>query len=80
MMVEFQDLSVEFRTEEGTARAVTGVSFGIAEGETVGVVGESGCGKSVTALSLMGLLPRPAGRVAATNCATLPPMECPTST
>ncbi|MGL4962051.1 MAG: ABC transporter ATP-binding protein [Inquilinus sp.] len=63
MLVEFQDLSVQFRTEEGTARAVTGVSFGIAEGETVGVVGESGCGKSVTALSLMGLLPRPAGRV-----------------
>ncbi|WP_342238811.1 ABC transporter ATP-binding protein [Inquilinus sp. OTU3971] len=64
MLVEFRDLSVEFRTEEGTARAVTEVSFGIAEGETVGVVGESGCGKSVTALSLMGLLPRPAGRVA----------------
>jgi peptide/nickel transport system ATP-binding protein len=63
-LVEFQDLSVQFRTEEGVARAVSHVSFGIAEGETVGVVGESGCGKSVTALSLMGLLARPAGRVA----------------
>ena len=64
MLVEFQDLSTQFHTEQGVVRAVSHVSFGIGEGETVGVVGESGCGKSVTALSLMGLLARPAGRIA----------------
>jgi len=53
---------VEFWTSRGTIHAVNGISFDIAPGETLGIVGESGCGKSVTALALMGILPR-AGRV-----------------
>ena len=57
-------LRVEFWTERGTIHAVNGVSFQIRAGETLGVVGESGCGKSVTALALLGILPR-AGRVVA---------------
>jgi len=57
-----EGLRVEFRTHRGTIYAVNGVSFDIAAGETLGVVGESGCGKSVTALALLGILPR-AGRV-----------------
>ena len=53
---------MEFWTSRGTIHAVNGISFDIAPGETLGIVGESGCGKSVTALALMGILPR-AGRV-----------------
>ncbi len=57
------DLSVEFWTDRGTIHAVNHISFEIAKGETLGIVGESGCGKSVTSLALLGILPR-AGRVA----------------
>jgi len=63
-LLDVRGLTCEFLTEAGPARAVDGVSFVVARGETVGLVGESGCGKSATALALMGLLPRPAGRVA----------------
>jgi oligopeptide/dipeptide ABC transporter ATP-binding protein len=59
-LLEVKDLSVSFRTPYGTARAVTGVSFAVERGQTLGVVGESGCGKSVTALSILQLLPEPA--------------------
>ena len=62
-LLEIKNLTTQFFTSAGTVRAVDEVSFDIEEGETVAVVGESGCGKSVTALSVMGLLPRPAGRV-----------------
>ncbi|HDR3884780.1 peptide ABC transporter ATP-binding protein [Bacillus thuringiensis] len=55
-VVELKDLQTHFQTEEGTIKAVNHVSFAVREGETVCVVGESGCGKSVTALSIMGLI------------------------
>jgi oligopeptide/dipeptide ABC transporter ATP-binding protein len=61
-----EDLTVEFESDQGRARAVEGVSFTVSAGEVVGLVGESGCGKSATALALLGLLPRGVGRAAAT--------------
>ncbi len=63
-VLEVEGLTCEFLTEEGPAQAVRGVDFHVARGETLGLVGESGCGKSATGLALMGLLPLPAGRVA----------------
>ena len=64
-LLEVRNLHVEFSTHLGAVRAVRGVDFSVARGETVGVVGESGCGKSVTALSIMRLVARPAGRISA---------------
>ncbi len=63
-LVAVEDLRVHFHTEDGVVRAVDAVTFDIDHGEILGVVGESGCGKSVTALSIIRLLPRPAGRIA----------------
>ena len=60
-LLEVKDLSVQFKTDEGDVEALDKVSFQIHPGKTVGVVGESGCGKSVTAYSIMRLLPRPTG-------------------
>jgi peptide/nickel transport system ATP-binding protein len=57
-LLEVQDLHVHFATERGVVHAVNGVTFQVDTGETLGLVGESGCGKSVTALALMGILPR----------------------
>lgn len=62
-LLRVENLQTVFDTEEGTARVVDGVSFEVASGETVGLVGESGCGKSVTALSIMRLV-APPGRIA----------------
>ena len=62
-VVEFDNLHTYFFTDVGTVKAVNGVSFNIPQGETVGVVGESGCGKSVTSLSLMQLVQRPQGQI-----------------
>jgi oligopeptide/dipeptide ABC transporter ATP-binding protein len=64
-LLEIEELSVNFNTPEGTVRAVDGVSFNLEAGETLGLVGESGCGKSVTALSILGLIPSPPGQIAA---------------
>jgi len=62
-LLEIEDLSVHFYTPEGIARAVDGVSFYLDAGETIGLVGESGCGKSVTSLAIIGLIPSPPGRI-----------------
>ena len=62
-LLDIQDLQVHFHTPEGIARAVDRVSLAIAPGETVGLVGESGCGKSVTALAVLGLVSKPPGRI-----------------
>lgn len=62
-MLEVDRLITSFETERGLLRAVDHVSFSVPYGKTVGIVGESGCGKSVTAMSIMGLLPQPMGKV-----------------
>lgn len=62
-VVEFDDLHTYFFTDVGTVKSVDGVSFDVPQGKTVGVVGESGCGKSVTSLSLMQLVQRPQGQI-----------------
>jgi peptide/nickel transport system ATP-binding protein len=59
-LLEIRDLSVRFDTDERTVHAVDGMSLDLAAGEVLGIVGESGCGKSVTALSILGLLPKTA--------------------
>ena len=62
-LLQVRNLRVGFQTDEGLLTAVDDVSFSIEAGKTLGIVGESGCGKSVTAMSLMRLLPQPAGRI-----------------
>ncbi len=64
-ILDVQGLETTFKTPEGVVHAVNGVSFGLAEGETLGVVGESGCGKSVTMLSILRLIASPPGKVEA---------------
>lgn len=66
-LLEVQDLKVEFDTYGGTVQAVRGVSFAVDAGQTLAIVGESGCGKSVTVQSLMGLIPMPPGRITGGN-------------
>ena len=63
-LLEVDDLRTYFKTREGEVHAVDGVSFTLEAGKTLGIVGESGCGKSVTVLSIMGLV-QPPGRVIA---------------
>jgi peptide/nickel transport system ATP-binding protein len=81
-LLDIRGLVTEFRTERGAVRAVDGVSFSIPPRATLGVVGESGCGKSVTALSIMRLVASPPGRIAAgeiryagKDLLSLPPAE-----
>ncbi len=62
-LLSVKDLQTHFFTEEGVVRAVDGVSYEIEEGETLGLVGESGCGKSVSALSILRLIPNPPGKI-----------------
>src|SRR5580658_8691645 len=62
-ILSVRGLKTYFLADEGTVRAVDGVSFDVFPGQTLGIVGESGCGKSVTALSILRLVPTPAGRI-----------------
>jgi oligopeptide transport system ATP-binding protein len=62
-ILDVQGLETTFKTPAGTVHAVNGVSFGLKEGETLGIVGESGCGKSVTMMSLLQLIPTPPGKI-----------------
>src|SRR5512132_3131060 len=62
-LIQVKNLQTSFFTPEGEVRAIDGVSFEIAEGKTLGLVGESGCGKSVTSLSIMRLIPSPPGKI-----------------
>jgi oligopeptide transport system ATP-binding protein len=64
-ILDVQGLETTFKTPDGVVHAVNGVTFGLGEGETLGVVGESGCGKSVTMLSVMGLVASPPGKIEA---------------
>jgi len=61
--IEVKELKTHFFTKRGVVKAVDGVSFSIEKGETLGIVGESGCGKSITCLSILRLVPKPAGRI-----------------
>ena len=63
-LLSIRELHVHFLTLKGTVRAVNGVNLSVREGETIGIVGESGCGKTMTGLSILRLIPRPAGRIA----------------
>jgi oligopeptide/dipeptide ABC transporter ATP-binding protein len=63
MLLEIRNLRTYFKTDEGIAKAVDGVDLKVIRGETLGLVGESGCGKSVTALSIMRLVPDPPGKI-----------------
>jgi peptide/nickel transport system ATP-binding protein len=83
VVLRVEELSVAFETDAGPIAVVDGVGFEVSAGETLGVVGESGCGKSVTALAVMGLLPRPAGRItggritlAGSEISALPAAQC----
>jgi oligopeptide/dipeptide ABC transporter ATP-binding protein len=62
-VLEIRDLTVEFHTEDGIVRAVTGVSYDLLHGEVLGVIGESGSGKSVSVMTMLGLIPRPPGKI-----------------
>ncbi|NLK08912.1 MAG: ABC transporter ATP-binding protein [Firmicutes bacterium] len=74
-LVRIEDLHTQFFTEQGIVKAVDGVTFSIEQGKTLGVVGESGCGKSITAMSIMRLLPEPRGRIVKGKITFFPPQQ-----
>ena len=76
-LLKVENLSTYFFTRGGAVRAVDDVSFEVAEGETLGIVGESGCGKSATVLSVMGLIPTPPGRIVNGNILFRPDADSP---
>jgi len=76
-ILRVENLSTHFFTRGGAVRAVDDVSFDVAEGETVGIVGESGCGKSATVLSIMKLIPSPPGRIVGGNIIFTPEQDEP---
>ena len=69
-LLEIKDLHTSFYTRDGLVRAVDGIDFHVDRGEIMGLVGESGCGKSVTSLSIMRLVRSPAGSSAGRSCST----------
>ena len=82
VILSVRELETEFITDDGVVKILHGVNFDVRKGRTLGIVGESGCGKSVTAMSIMGLLPKPYGQVVGgrilyrgTDLVTLPPEE-----
>jgi oligopeptide transport system ATP-binding protein len=64
-LLEVRDLTTRFYTSEGVVHAVNGISYTLGQGEALGIVGESGCGKSVSVLSVLGLIPEPPGKITA---------------
>lgn len=76
-VVRVEDLVVEFSTEKGRIRAVDGISFSVMPGEPVGIVGESGCGKTVTALSVLKLIPSPPGELRVVRSSWMARMSFP---
>lgn len=82
IILSVRDLETEFTTDEGVVKILHGVNFDVYKGRTLGIVGESGCGKSVTSMSIMGLLPKPYGQITngqilyrGTDLVTLPAEE-----
>ena len=67
-LLEVKDLKTYFYTDEGVVKSVDGVSFSVDKGETLGVVGESGCGKSITSMSIMQLIGKPGKIVKVKTC------------
>ncbi|NMB46024.1 MAG: ABC transporter ATP-binding protein [Firmicutes bacterium] len=72
-LLRVEDLRTQFFTEQGVVKAVDGVSLSIEKGKVLGIVGESGCGKSITAMSIMRLLPEPRGRIVSGKITFYPP-------
>ncbi len=82
LLLEVEDLQVEFRTRDGVAKAINGVSFDLRQGETLAILGESGSGKSVTAQAIMGILDSPPGFITGGEiryCGQQHPRSCPRS-
>ena len=69
-LLEVHDLKVHFETDDGVVRAVDGIDFGVDPGQTLGIVGESGCGKSVANMTILGLTRSPVTKISGGSCST----------